>query len=97
MATADQHGLSGGSKTRSGYFGDLGGPSGGRDRREGSFLMRCAGLVACANRKNRAADVGSWHRQGQRNGQTSTGASTSTGRASVTYTERRQVDGNRAT
>jgi hypothetical protein len=51
MATADQHGMSGGSKTRSGYFGDLGGPSGGRDRRTGSFLMRCAGLVACANRK----------------------------------------------
>jgi hypothetical protein len=53
MASRDRHGLSGGSKTRSGYFGDLGGPSGGRDRREGSFLMRCAGLVACANRKNR--------------------------------------------
>src|SRR5262249_52271006 len=40
-----------GSKTRSGRSGDLGGPFGGRGRRDGTFLMRRAELVMCANRK----------------------------------------------
>jgi len=47
-----------------GRSGDLGGPEGGRDRRDGSFLMRRAGLVACANRQNRAAGARHWQTQG---------------------------------
>ena len=41
-----------------GRGGDLGGPEGGRGHRDGFFLTRRAGLVACANRQNRAANAG---------------------------------------
>ena len=44
-------------------------PAGGRGRHNGFFWMRCAGLVACANRKNRQPVPGSG-RHGERNAQT---------------------------
>jgi hypothetical protein len=81
MAAQDQHGTGGGSKTRSGRIGDLGGPTRGRDRPHGFFLMRRAGLVACANRKNRAAALQTVADTGERNDQTTTQARASEGRA----------------
>jgi hypothetical protein len=54
MACKDQHGLSGESKTRhAARAATSGEPFGGRGRCDGFFLTRCAGLVRCAERKNK--------------------------------------------
>src|SRR6266545_1062131 len=83
-----QRGLSDGSKTHSGRSGDLGGPEGGRDLPHGSFLTRRAGLVAYANRKNRAAALQAMADTGERNDQTTTQARASDSRTSVVRTKR---------
>jgi hypothetical protein len=89
--------MSGGSKTRSGYFGDLGGPGGGRDRRTGSFLMRCAGLVTCTNRKNRQPTPGLGTDRGRGTARPAQERALSAGRASVARTERHRLGGTRDT